>query len=160
MSPLSASSVTRFLRYWTPAILWACVIFYMSTETFSGQATAEWVIPLLRRLLPHASAQTLNSLHFLIRKSGHVVEYFVFSLLLLYAVRGRRHGWMARWGLAAVAVAAGYAITDEAHQAFVPGRVAAVKDVLLDSSGAALAQLIAWLWNHIHTRFSDRQPKL
>ena len=32
-----------------------------------------------------------------------------------------------------------YACTDEFHQSFVPGRVAAVHDVLIDSAGAWLA---------------------
>ena len=32
----------------------------------------------------------------------------------------------------------GYAITDELHQAFVPGRTPKLLDVLIDSSGASL----------------------
>jgi len=38
-----------------------------------------------------------------------------------------------------------YAATDEFHQLFVPGRSGQVKDVLLDSCGAAVGVLILML---------------
>ena len=71
----------------------------------------------------------------LIKKSGHMLGY---GLLALSYWRG--FGWdrgrMAHaWGLAVA-----YAITDEVHQGFVPGRHPSAVDVLLfDSVGAALA---------------------
>ena len=36
-----------------------------------------------------------------------------------------------------------YAISDEAHQLFVPGRGARLKDVLIDSFGAAIGIMFA-----------------
>ncbi len=85
-------------------------------------------------------------LHFLIRKSAHFANYFLFGLLLLHGLRGETVGWRWRWALTAVAMAAGYAALDEFHQSFVPGRGAAAQDVLLDITGAAVAQAAARMW--------------
>lgn len=135
----------RWLRQWGPAVAWTAVIAMFSTEHFSAPATSRIIVPLLNWLFPQASPDTLEMLHFAIRKSAHFTEYFILSLLLLRGIRGERAGWIVAWGLAAVAIAAGCAALDEAHQAFVPGRTASVWDVLIDSSGAVGAQLLACL---------------
>ena len=109
-------------------------------------------MPLLHRLFPQASADTLETAHFLIRKSGHLIEYFIFGLLVLHAVRGECKGWQWRWGLIVIAIAAGYAATDELHQAFVPNRGPSLSDVGLDTVGAAFAQLCAAWWWFRHRR--------
>ena len=56
---------------------------------------------------------------------------------------------MAHWpwpsrGIGTLAIGLGYAIFDEWHQGFVPGRSASVDDVLLDMAGLALAVGILW----------------
>ena len=142
-------------RRWGPATAWAVLIWVFSTEHFSGAETSRIIVPLLQWLLPGAAHETLEVLHFAIRKSAHFIEYFIFSLLVLRGIRGERTGWILAWGLAAVAIAAGYAALDEVHQAFVPGRTAAVRDVLLDSLGAGVAQLLCWL----HARQRKSPPR-
>ncbi len=135
----------RWVRQWGPAVAWAAVIAMLSTGHFSASATSRVIVPLLHWLFPQASAETLETLHFAIRKAAHFTEYFILSLLLLRGIRGERSGWIIAWGLATVAIAAGYAALDELHQAFVPGRTGSPWDVLLDSAGAVGAQLLAWL---------------
>jgi VanZ family protein len=134
------------LRSWLPAILWAGVISSLSTDTFSAEHTSLIIVPVLRWLLPHASAATIEMLHGLIRKSAHFTEYFIFSLLLVRALRGPKDGWRWRWAIWAVAIAAGYAASDEFHQSFVPSRTASPWDALLDTVGAMAAQVFLWLW--------------
>ena len=136
----------RWLRYWVPAGVWAVVISVASTGHFTSEKTAGHIIPFLHWLLPHASWDTIGEIHHLIRKGGHIFEYFVFALLLLYAIRGGRGEWRWSWALIAVAGVAVYAGADEFHQSFVPGRGASVWDALLDTSAGALAILIAWKW--------------
>ena len=51
----------------------------------------------------------------------------------------------------------GYAITDELHQAFVPGRTPKLLDVLIDSSGALLGiRMYVWfvesVWRQLRTK--------
>jgi VanZ family protein len=136
----------RWLRLWWPALVWAALISSFSTGAFSSEHTSVIIIPLLRWILPHASPQTLSELHHLIRKCGHFVEYFILSLLVLRGIRAGRKEAHLGWALVAIGIVAGYAALDEFHQSFVPGRGAAVADVLLDTAGGVAAQLVAALF--------------
>jgi VanZ family protein len=134
----------RRLAEWVPAIAWAALIWFFSTETFTAQSTAGFVLPFLSWLLPHASPQTLEQLHFLIRKAGHFGEYFVFALLVFRGVCGGRPGWNAHWAWSTILIVTGYATLDEFHQSFVPSRGASLADVALDTFGGAAAVLLFW----------------
>ena len=142
----------HWLKPWLPAIVWAGVISWASTDAFSASHTSSFILPILHWLFPHASAETLDRLHFFIRKTAHVAEYFVFSLFLFRALRGEHRGWQFRWAIAALAIAAGYSVLDEFHQSFVPSRTASPWDSLIDTSGAATAQVVLWLWFWFHAR--------
>lgn len=131
------------------AIGWAAIIFWGSSSALSSENTARFILPVLHWLLPRASSQLLNQLHGLIRKLGHVSEYFVLSLFLLDAVRGGNRGWKLRWAVAALAIAAGYSALDEFHQSFVPGRGPSPWDSLLDTCSATAAQVFLWAWIRI-----------
>lgn len=91
--------------------------------------------------MPHAGIATLLEIHHFIRKCGHFAEYFILSLLVLRGMRAGRREVRLVWSLAAIAIVACYASLDEFHQIFVPGRTAAVADVLLDSIGGICAQI-------------------
>jgi VanZ family protein len=144
--------LARRLAPWLPAIVWAILITGASTDFFSASHTSRYILPALHWLLPQAGAETLERLHSVIRKSAHLTEYFVFSFLLLRAIRGEHRGWRIRWAVAALAIAAGYSALDEFHQSFVPSRTASPWDSLLDTSGAAIAQVLVWLWFRVHAR--------
>jgi VanZ family protein len=133
------------LRAWLPVVVWGCVMFSFSTDTFSSSNTSHYIPRILHFLLPFASAHTIELLHALVRKCGHVFEYFVFGLLLFRAFRATTHGGATRWALNALAIAAIFAASDEFHQTFVPSRGASIWDVLLDTAAAALAVVLAWV---------------
>ena len=146
--------LARRLTPWLPAIAWAILISWASTDTFSASHTSQFIIAALHGLFPRASAETLDRLHFFIRKSAHFTEYFAFSFLLLRAIRGENRGWQLRWAIVALAIAAGYSALDEFHQSFVPSRTASPWDSLLDTTGAASAQVLLWIWFRFHARKS------
>ena len=100
---------SRALSVWLPVVVWAAVIFALSS--ISGLSTG------------------LGFWDTLLRKLAHFAEYAILGALLLRALR--REG---------VAVAAGvaYAVTDELHQHFVPGRHGSPLDVALDAVGVTL----------------------
>jgi VanZ family protein len=123
-------------------------IFWMSTETFSSQNTFSWIEIVLRFLVPKISLQEMGFIHALIRKAGHVVEYFVLGLLLLRTFRGgSTSSWNWRWPFFAMIVVVLWAACDEFHQSFVPTRTASAVDVGIDAAGGILAQVVGALWN-------------
>jgi VanZ family protein len=136
----------RWLRPWLPALCWAAVIWSFSTDTFSAQHTGRILEPLLRWIFPGIRREHVRAIHFLVRKSGHFIEYFVFGLLLYRGLRGEEKGWLWEWAGMALSLAAGYAVLDEVHQSFVASRTASGWDSLLDSAGALAAMMCCWAW--------------
>jgi VanZ family protein len=155
----------RWLKIWWPAIAWAIVISSFSTGAFTSEHTSRFIIPALHWLFPHASPETLSTVHHVIRKCGHFTEYFILSLLILRGFQAGDREFGLRLALLSILMVAGYAALDEFHQSFVPGRVAAVSDVLLDTSGGAAGILIAALlvlWGRVRRqrKDSDAQSEL
>ena len=144
---------------WAAPAAWMLVIFLFSAQpaqesaALSG-AVAQAVTAALEagaRLLgaDAASPAALAALHTLIRKAAHAVVYAVLGALLLWALvpaTARRQVPRGAVGLALLGSAA-YALTDEFHQTFVPGRAGQGADVLLDTAGAlAGILLLRWWW--------------
>lgn len=120
---------------WLPTMFWAAVIFTLSTSSFSMSNTARFIEPILRFLMPGASAATILTMHWLIRKSAHFGEYVILFWLMV-------RGPMARRPHLALAICAVYALLDEGHQLFAPGRTASLYDVGLDFSGALFSRFL------------------
>lgn len=120
---------------WLPPILWVIALFALSTSAFSAANTSRFIEPLLRWILPAASAATIGLLHALIRKAGHFANYGILFWLL---IRGPMYGRP----YTALALCVCYAFLDEGHQAFVPGRGPSLYDVALDSSGALFSRFL------------------
>ena len=81
----------------------------------------------------------------MIKKAGHMLGYGLLASLYMRALR--THGWLSTrlrwlsWGMAIF-----YALTDEYHQHFVPGRNGTIVDVGIDGVGAGVAMLLHhWL---------------
>jgi VanZ family protein len=145
-SRLEPPRAWSWLRAWWPAMVWAGVIFSLSTDSFSAEKTGSILEPILRWFMPVMTKELFRTIHFFIRKSAHFTEYFIFCMLIYRGVRGGRTGWRWTWGIAALFCAAGYSILDEIHQAFVASRTASAYDSLLDSIGAFVAFAALWLW--------------
>ena len=134
---------SRYMRFWLPPLLWTGVIFAASNGSFSSSNTGGF----LERLIHALGADWINptvieAVHFIIRKMSHVIEYAILSILVYRAVRGERTGWNLRWAVVAILFAAVVGSIDEWHQAFVPGRTATPWDTVIDTLGAALAQVL------------------
>jgi len=67
---------------------------------------------------------------------GHFIEYAVLGVLMAFALHPTRGD--ARGALLALVLCSLYAVSDEAHQAFVPGRTPDVADWAVDTIGAAV----------------------
>ena len=131
------------LRLWLPAILWTAVIFVASSGSFSSANTGGFLEKLIHSVAGDRLSETgIEVLHFIIRKLSHVAEYGILSILVYRAVRAERPSWNIRWALTAILFAAVVGTIDEWHQAFVPGRTATPWDTVIDTLGAALAQVL------------------
>jgi VanZ family protein len=71
---------------------------------------------------------------------------------------------MLSWAVLALVIAAGYSALDEFHQSFVPSRTASPWDSLLDTFGAAAAQVVMWAIARRHAastpRYATVAPKV
>jgi VanZ family protein len=122
------------------------VIFGVSTGTFSSEHTSRFIVPLLHFLFPWLSPQDVDLIHELIRKAGHVSEYFILGLLLFRAFRSdSAQRWRPRWTIYTVIGVIIYAVSDEFHQSFVAARGASLVDVGIDSAGGILSQIAVML---------------
>ncbi|MBO5275459.1 MAG: VanZ family protein, partial [Clostridia bacterium] len=127
------------------------IIFAFSSQPadLSGE-TSEGIALLLFPQLAETDPEVVGEVNHVIRKCAHA---FVYALLGGFAAGftlsfrstiadGCLFAVLPGWGCAVL-----YAISDEIHQMFVPGRGPAVIDVLLDSTGAALgAAAAALIW--------------
>jgi len=127
-----------FLKYWLPVLIWVCLIFVGSTDVLSAEQTSRFLVPLLRWLDPQISVATIATIHFAVRKLGHLIEYAILAMLFWRALRRGTNLQMKISTLSASVwvVCAIFAATDEFHQSFVPSRTAASGDVMIDSIGA------------------------
>lgn len=87
-----------------------------------------------------------------VRKTAHATEYAILAVLLVNTVT------LYRGYLISLLISAGYAITDEIHQYFVPGRACMAGDVLIDTCGATAGLLILFLLKKKGKRQRDGSP--
>jgi VanZ family protein len=125
------------------------LIFIGSTDLLSSRHTWLMLVALLRWLSPGIRESTLNKVHMLIRKTGHLIEYALLAWLiwrgLKQPVEDEHRAWSWRDALRAWAFTVAYAVTDEIHQAMVTTRHGSVIDALIDAGGAGLGLSVVWL---------------
>jgi VanZ family protein len=109
-----------FVRAWLPVLVWAAIIFAFSSVPDLGTGLGDWDLVL--------------------RKIAHAAEFAVLGALLVRAT-GRAGS--------AFAIGALYAISDEVHQSFVPGRLGSPLDVAVDAAGVAVGVLV---WQSVRAR--------
>jgi len=130
-----AGSSGRQQGGWLPVVVWIGVLFFLSTSVFSAANTSRIIVPILHWIAPAASAASVEFIHGLIRKSAHFTNYGILFWLLI-------RGPMAGRPYTALGLCVLYAMLDEGHQIFVPGRTASLYDVALDSSGALFSRFL------------------
>lgn len=137
---------------WSLVLGWMILIFLLSAQTgpesgaLSGGLT-EALIALIRPLFPDARF-LVESMESVLRTNAHFIAYFVLGILLMNALATKpihHNGSSLRSFLFSIL----YAISDEIHQYFVPGRAAELKDVLVDALGALTGIFLFRLWTRL-----------
>lgn len=117
--PIPESRFYRPFFYAGPVLAYAALIFSLSSLSSFPEAVPSF---------------------FGLDKVAHLLEYFIFGCLL-YRWFSSMDRCRKRWRvlLMTILVGTGYALSDEWHQSFVPGRDASLWDALFDSIGVGIA---------------------
>ncbi len=124
---------------WLLVVLWMALIFYLShqpaTESNSlSTGITERVVAIIERVTSDIDFDVSNFNH-IIRKNAHFFAYLILGILVINALKS--NGLKGSKSiLIALAICILYAISDEVHQLFIPGRAGQVRDVIIDSAGA------------------------
>lgn len=123
-------------------VIWMLFIFSMSSQ--NGEVSSNTsgntikvvlsIVPKFREQPKEVQDNIVESLQLIGRKSGHFIGYMmlgVLSMLLLLKFKN-----INKKPLFAFLICVIYAISDEIHQLFVPGRTGQLKDVIIDSCGS------------------------
>ena len=150
-------NLKQFLKYWLPVLVWMAVIFSASADAQSYQHSSRFFEPLLRWLFPQMPAATVEAIHHLFRKCGHLTEYAILALLCWRALQqphpNEPRPWLWRQTAQTLLLVFFYAASDEFHQSFVPGRTALFSDVCIDTAGGAVGLLLLWFTGKIFKRW-------
>lgn len=134
-------------------IIWCCVIFLFSAQdavnsTALSNRVLNRILDILTACIPAEAIDEVEadsfSVVFFTRKIAHFTLYFILGLfssatMLFSGILHKRKPhlcWFIAWLFCIF-----YAITDEIHQLFVPGRTGRLLDIGIDSSGALLGSL-------------------
>ncbi len=135
-------------------IAWMIVIFMFSnspgdesgeTSREVGRLFCKIFVPGYEEMVFEEREELALLLDHPIRKLAHFTEYMILGALMVGILQFREKSDYWKRGLIVWGIACLYAVTDEVHQLFVPGRAGALKDVLLDSAGALVGVLLGLL---------------
>ena len=122
-------------------VFWMGAIFFLSSQpAVESKEVSGSLMTLITKFISSifpsaAQGGTIAGLHFLIRKSAHFLAFFILACLVLHALN--KLGFKNfKAIMTAFLICVLYAMLDEYHQTFVPGRSGEVRDVFIDSAGA------------------------
>ena len=114
-------SVFKLFKYWLPVIIYAILIFYLSSlpgKYIPGLFIGQDIV-------------------------GHLIEYAILALLISRALKAYSpkliHSKRILW---VCVIAIIYAASDEFHQMFISGRTASFFDLFLDAIGSLTGGLL------------------
>jgi VanZ family protein len=107
-----------WIRRWGPAIFFMVVIFLFSA-------------------MPGAELPDLGGWDIFAKKGGHMLGYALLASAYCYAINTYRSASRLQYILA-LCMATLYAVSDEWHQKYIPGRNSSFYDVCIDTAGGLI----------------------
>lgn len=143
-------------------MIWMTVIFLFSAQTGNdssevSHSAAYQIVKWQDQLFQQDKTEKelvrqAEALQLVVRKGAHMSEYALLAILLVLHLDcyhfNKKQVLLSSWILTTC-----YAVSDEFHQLFVPGRAGRFTDVCIDSAGGLLG--IAWialLWKRLCVR--------
>jgi VanZ family protein len=124
--------------YWLPPLLWMLFISPLN-GILTSHNTSSFVMPLITWLLPDAGMHAAETIHIILRKAGHFLEYAFLALLLFRAFSRRGKTFRLNYIFYAGLISLGYSALDEYLQTFIPARTGSFRDWVIDASGVVCA---------------------
>lgn len=141
-------------------VLWMGVIFFLSSENSaesggrSGDISYELVVFFTQNdteMTDEERQAIADKIDSPLRTMAHMFCYFVLGTL--YFLTARTFPVSTKTGAwSSVACALVYAVSDEVHQHFVPGRSMQLQDILVDLTGAVLGVMFILIVAKIRKR--------
>ena len=136
--------VFKKILWWIIAIFVMVTIFRFSSEKAVESAGTSKrfmrviidILPFTKALSEIAKQELMESMDFIIRKCAHFTLYAVLGFSVFGAVKStfmKKVKLNVIWSFIICVI---YAISDEIHQFFVPGRACRVYDIFIDSFGS------------------------
>jgi VanZ family protein len=144
------------IKVWVPwgaVVCWMLLIFLLSSQ--GPVATGELSMSVTEKVVDRVAIEQpdITFWNFIARQVAHVFLYLMLGVFLCMAFsftfeKGRRVCFWA-FGIGLL-----YAISDEFHQMFVPGRDADLADIFFDGMGLLLGLFIFRVFTLIRIRYS------
>lgn len=152
---MKKQTVFLILLWAAVALCMGCIFAFSSENAAKSTDTSNGVLSLILRLLDHnydsyspeKQWALLETYSFHIRKTAHFSIYALLGFLIsnAFAYQNRIYGTpsQSKRRFFSLLIGVIYAVSDELHQYFVPGRGCAVRDMLIDSAGVAVGILLS-----------------
>lgn len=145
--------INRKNIYFVLAVLWAAVIFSFSARNAdestqdsrkAGELICTIFVPGFSDMTEESQYEMAGEIDYPVRKLAHAAEYAVLGMLLAGAVydtgRKKFYNFIVPYIAGTL-----YAVTDELHQYFVPGRSCRLVDIFTDSMGVLSGIVISFV---------------
>lgn len=167
--PEKTKLIVKRVLLWCAVALWMAVIFSFSAEnadksTETSGSVVERVLGVLlsgkkETVTDETLAAFRETLTVIVRKSAHFTAYLILGALFSCALDAS--GATPRTSRAlSLVFSTLYAVSDEVHQLFVPGRSGRVPDVLIDAAGALTGILLAAFFARAAAFIKEKRRKI
>lgn len=167
--PPLGGSLRQKIHFWFSVAIMLVIFLHSAMPSDLSAQESGVIVAFLMERMNTLFGGDRKLITFIVRKSAHFLEYAVlgFSLCLTAddfenIYEERRSADAARSGEPALRrtiipwlIGTAYAVTDEIHQMFVPGRSCELRDVAIDSCGLAAGILLC----RIIKKWKMRRPK-
>ena len=159
VQPLFVSVLhTQLVRGTLVAMVAAFIVYMTSQPAIASTESSQFIATAVAKLLllapgsdtllealglPLTVSELAPALDHVIRKTAHFTEYAALGFVLAAWLQHTRLFHARAYWLAAIAGVI-FAVSDEWHQTFVPGRSGELSDVLLDSLGSLVGVLLCF----------------
>lgn len=153
-------ATTKRIIFMILIIINCSIIFYFSHQIADDSSKqSSKVVQLICNIIP-ALKSIEGILTIIVRKTAHFSIYAMLGILttnLMMTIENKKIYVKVVYSLGFCFF---YAITDEFHQTFIPGRSGEIRDVLIDSLGALAGILLTIGINKMLSKLKDKRKEM